>query len=122
MKLKNVHIAAPIISDGEESNEEIDDLELNELDHREIQISNNENEIGIRNETNNEEDEIDMWNETNNEELNSEEQRLTQLIEEWELGNRENKFDFKYFYQQNGIVILIWNSDFNLGGRITSSG
>ncbi|CAG8530241.1 11559_t:CDS:2, partial [Diversispora eburnea] len=112
-------MVAPIISNGEESNEEIKDLEDNESDCREIQVSDDdEDEINIRNEINNDEGDIDMWNEINNnndEELNSEEQRLTQLIEEWiELGNWENKFD-----DENDQIFLSteWNNDFNLGDR-----
>ncbi|CAG8591455.1 10882_t:CDS:2 [Diversispora eburnea] len=84
-EMQRLHIAAPIISDGEEPNEEIEDLELNyvdnESDYREtdIQVSDDEDEINIRNETNNDEEETDIRNEINNDdgELNSEEQRLT---------------------------------------------
>jgi hypothetical protein len=115
-EMQRLHIAVPIASDDEDSNKETDNNELIYIDNEsDIQVSDNEDEINFRSNTN-DNDNIDIENDAiNDEDINSEEQRWVQLIEDWiELGNRENKFDD---IDDQIFLSTEWDSDFNFGGR-----
>ena len=105
-EMQRLHIATPICPDDESEGHE--DHELNEEEY--IQVSDDENELSDR---------INIGVENNNtsEELviEDEEQKWSQLIEEWiELGRQENLFEND---DDESFLSSEWNSDFNFAGR-----
>lgn len=106
-QLRRLHIATPI-SSGDETSEQ--ELTITDLDY---QVSDNEDEDNIEEPT---DESGNLANQNLDDDLvTEEEQRWEYIINEWiELADRENQFE-----NQDDEILLTsdWDSDFSFGGR-----
>lgn len=106
-EIQRLHIATPINPDDDDDDDDDDNEDEEcELNEECIQVSDDENENDEDVDNNNTREELVIQNE---------EQKWSQLIEEWiELGNRENRFENN---EDECFLSTEWNYDFAFAGR-----